>query len=334
MEQMFSPGARQFTPIVEIGSSERCMHKKDITSLQWYPLDSGMFASASHDNNVHLWDTNSEVVIRKFNLENSIYSIDLSLCAQNHTLIAAACEDHCLHLCDIRTGKSIWKLIEHHSRVLAVKWSPGQQYLLASGSEDGTLRLWDVRKTGKSLLTYDQHLDSRDPLKQRERARNYIKSHNGAVNGIAFTPDSVKILSTGTDQVMRCWRVHDGSNEFINYSAGQGTHSGLKNVAGKSKTNPLTVSKNGELVFHPSDTMVTVFEVQTGELVNTLNFHLKKVSSCVFHPDLQHLYSAGLDSQIAVWVPQSDEQDLQSVMEAEASDKWSEDSEEELYNLV
>jgi hypothetical protein len=43
-------------------------------------------------------------------LESEVYTAALSNCAQEHTLIAAACEDGKVYLCDIRTGKSIWKL--------------------------------------------------------------------------------------------------------------------------------------------------------------------------------------------------------------------------------
>jgi WD40 repeat protein len=69
-----------------------------------------MFVTSSLDCTVNLWDTNCEEVIRTFNVECGVNSIHLSPCAQSHSLIAAASEDSMIHLCDIRTGKSIWKL--------------------------------------------------------------------------------------------------------------------------------------------------------------------------------------------------------------------------------
>jgi len=198
--------------------------KKAISGLCWYPLDSGMFFTCSIDNTVNVWDTNSTNVIRIFDIEAPVYSIDVSRCALNHTLISAAAEDNMVHLCDIRTGKSIWQLKGHNGKVLETKWSPGQQYTLVSGSEDGSIRLWDVRKCNQSVLTFDQHLDAKDRSKVRKKGLGNIKSHNGAVNGLCFTPDSTRLISTGTDSTMRCWSVFDGANHFVNYPGVKNQH--------------------------------------------------------------------------------------------------------------
>jgi DNA excision repair protein ERCC-8 len=324
LEQMHSPEKFSFEPIVNIDSNTVGMHSKAISGLCWYPLDSGMFFTCSIDNTVNVWDTNSANVIRIFDIEASIYSIDVSRCALNHTLISAAAEDQMVHLCDIRTGKSIWQLKGHTARVLETKWSPGQQYTLASGSEDGSIRLWDTRKTNQSLLTFDQHLDAKDRSKVRKKGLGNIKSHNGAVNGLCFTPDSTKLISTGTDSTMRCWSVFDGANHFVNYP-------GVKNQHQKQRrTSYLAVSQNGELIFHPNDSFVVIYETKTGEVVNTLKNHFKPVTSCVYNPELQHLYTAGCDAQVNVWVPQFDEEISKDGEESEPEDNFSEISDDEI----
>lgn len=86
------------------------MHGKAISGLCWYPLDSGIFLTSSLDNTVNVWDTNTTEVIRIFDIETSVYSVDMSHCALDHSLISAAADDQIVHLCDIRTGKSIWQL--------------------------------------------------------------------------------------------------------------------------------------------------------------------------------------------------------------------------------
>jgi len=323
LEQMHSPDKYSFEPIVNIDTDTLGMHKDAISGLCWYALDSGIFFTSSIDNTVNVWDTNSTNVIRIFDIEASVYSIDVSRCALNHSLIAAAAEDQVVHLCDIRTGKSIWQLKGHTARVLDTKWSPGQQYTIASGSEDGSIRLWDVRKCNQSLLVFNQHLDAKDKSKIRKKGLGNIKSHNGAVNGLCFTPDSTRLLSTGTDNTMRCWSVFDGANHFVNYP-------GIKNKSQKQRrTNYLAVSQNGELVFHPNDSFVVIFETKTGEVVNTLKNHFKPVTSCVYNPELQHLYTAGCDAQINVWLPLVDEEMPLEEIESEPEDNFSQISDDE-----
>jgi hypothetical protein len=115
---------------------------------------------------------------------------------------------------------------------------------------------------------------------------------------------------------MRRWSVFDGSNDFVHFQ-------GLKNQYNKwNKTTFFTVSSDGELVFCPSATAVTIYEIGTGEIVNSLKYHFVHVNSCVYHPELQHLYSAGGDLQITTCVPVGDEL-IDDAEVSEDDDNWS-----------
>mmetsp|Transcript_12934 Transcript_12934/g.24295 ORF Transcript_12934/g.24295 Transcript_12934/m.24295 type:complete len:567 (-) Transcript_12934:124-1824(-) len=68
-------------------------------------------------------------------------------------------DDRVVYLCDIRSGSMTHQLIGHGvGGVSCVKWSPIHDYLLASGSRDGTIKLWDIRKAGSAacLATLDR----------------------------------------------------------------------------------------------------------------------------------------------------------------------------------
>ena len=56
---------------------------------------------------------------------------------------------------DLRIGRSIVTLQGHVKGVLALDWSPNG-YMLASGSEDHTCRVWDLR-TRKCAYTLPCH---------------------------------------------------------------------------------------------------------------------------------------------------------------------------------
>ena len=49
--------------------------------------------------------------------------------------------------------------VGHTDKVYAVAWSPVDPHVLVSGGDDGTIRLWDVRRGGGGacLLTFNQH---------------------------------------------------------------------------------------------------------------------------------------------------------------------------------
>jgi hypothetical protein len=76
----------------------------------------------------------------------------------------------------------------HESSVNSVGFSPdGKQ--LASGSEDKTIKIWDVT-TGKVL--------------------NTLKGHEGWVNSVGFSPDGKKLASGSADKTIKIWDVTTG----------------------------------------------------------------------------------------------------------------------------
>lgn len=60
-------------------------------------------------------------------------------------------------LCDMASGSTSHILRSHTAAVLALAWSPLRDHCLATGGQDNTIVLWDVRMASGPLMSLDQH---------------------------------------------------------------------------------------------------------------------------------------------------------------------------------
>lgn len=127
-----------------------------ISSLEWYPQDSGMFVSALSNGSLSIWDTNELAVAYTFKLGASILTSKIRS-YESGALIAAGLSDNKIKLCDTRTGDSCLALQGHTAGVSAVDWCPSSIHQLASASLDGTMKVWDVRRGGDNppIMSFD-----------------------------------------------------------------------------------------------------------------------------------------------------------------------------------
>ncbi|HEX5442203.1 MAG TPA: WD40 repeat domain-containing protein [Pirellulales bacterium] len=82
----------------------------------------------------------------------------------------------------------------HREPVLAVAFSPGNQYL-ATGSGDRTIALWNVER-GLWNLVMGAHDRS-------------LRAHDAAVTSLAFRPDGSLLASAGADGAVKLWNTSD-----------------------------------------------------------------------------------------------------------------------------
>lgn len=126
-----------------------------------------------------------------------------------HPVWALAAHEHNLaigdrqgaHLLDLRARSP--RHLMHEARVIALKFSPKGQYL-ASGDDEGKLRLWDVRKTS-------------DPLIKNTYAAGF--------KAIAFRPNNLEdhfMIGTGVaDHCLREFSIKLGQETVFDSNAGQ-----------------------------------------------------------------------------------------------------------------
>ncbi|TVY47925.1 DNA excision repair protein [Lachnellula occidentalis] len=321
-------------------------HKFGVTHLSFYPFDSAAFLSSSYDHHLKLYATETRTVSADFDLKSIIYTHALSPIAQ-HVLVACATQHPAVRLVDLRSGANTHSLTGHHGALLSLAWSPTLDYILASGGVDGTVRLWDIRKSSGQLGVLDMEdstgIAGTDGLGKSSRSRDTGKAHHGAVNGLTWTDNGYYLVSAGHDERARVWNATTGANTLASFGPT------LKN--GHLSSLPLIISPTAstppgqELLFYPSERELLVFELHQGRLIRRLKVPgpniasvrsrtgerntKNRITGLVFRGQADGIYSAHTDGQIRAWLPKTAEDDRLEIEEEDSLKRHAQDDEDE-----
>lgn len=92
---------------------------------------------------VHLWDLQDRILVRKYQgLTQGFYTIHSGFGGLGQEFIASGSEDNKVFVWHIRRELPLATLTGHSRTVNCVHWNPRYPHLLASASDDGTVRLW------------------------------------------------------------------------------------------------------------------------------------------------------------------------------------------------
>ncbi len=281
-----------------------------ISSIDWYPYDTGAFITGSLDHSVKIWDTNEFCPIANFDLGSKVF------CAKVHStnsqsFVAAATEKHGIRLCDMNSGSSVHTLQGHREAVTQVAWSPSSEYLLASGDKVGSVKVWDIRKggTSASLLSLDWQQDhtataNPDPFYRHinHRLDAIARAHEDAIMALVYSSCGNFLVSSGNDRRIRLWDAHSGNMHTTNYTGGRRSV-----FPYQMKTLSLPSSGSvGDIIALPRDQCdVALYSMHStsGDPFHTLAGHFKHVNAIAYRDRLQQLCTGGKDGMIFLWEP-------------------------------
>jgi WD40 repeat protein len=169
---------------------------------------------------------------------------------------------------------------------------------LASGSDDTTIRIWDIN--GRTL--------------------KILEGHTGGVSSLVLLPDG-SLASGSYDRTIRRWDIEEKTpikvQDVYSIGGGYGGSFGrtmprwyiekktpiktFNKLAGHTEgVSSLVLLPDGSLASGSYDKIIRIWETFKGEIIKVLNGHTDWVSSLVVLPD-GSLVSASYDKTIRIW---------------------------------
>lgn len=206
----------------------------------------------------------------------------------------------------------------HSKRITDIAFSPDGA-ALASGSDDSSVRLWDVNE-GKETFHLRGHTE---PIAgvvfspdgsilasgaednsvrlwdvQQGQQVHCLEGHSGKVTSIAFSPDGLVLASGSADNSVRLWDVQRGQ-EVDRLVGHWGRSGGVTCVA---------FSPNGLILADGSlDFTVRLWDAQAGRGIGHLTTHSDCVRFVAFSPDGSVLASGSDDNSVKLWLVETGE---------------------------
>lgn len=146
--------------------------------------------------------------------------------------------------------------------------SPSLGNIFASGSDDQTVKIWD--------------------LNSRQKIRT-LKGHSGWVYDVAISPDARTVVSTSNDQTIKIWDLSTGAE--IRTLTG---HQGLISAVAISPDNRTIASVS-------YDKTIKIWDLHTGQAIRTLTGHKSEILAVAISPDGQKVVSGSADRTIKIW---------------------------------
>ncbi|RKU06946.1 hypothetical protein C6501_17950 [Candidatus Poribacteria bacterium] len=177
-------------------------------------------------------------------------------------------------------------ILKHGSSIQSIEFSPVDVSLVASASDDHTVKIWDLQRNTATTLT----------------------GHTDKVNAVAFSPDGKLLVSGGNDRALKLWDVQLKQNIA--------TLKHIPSGVSPSQINSVAFSPDGEMFASAGYQSVKLWDVGNRREIATLT-HDDWVHAVVFSPDGQ-LLAAVDGKRMKIW----DVRKRQIIKQLESDANW------------
>jgi WD40 repeat protein len=232
--------------------------------------DGKQLATSGGDDTVNLWDIygNQQGTIKT---QQEITNLAFS---SNGKSLATSGNNGIVYLWNT-FGKKIDTIKVNQKDIADMLFSPDGKYLAISGEVDNTPSWW-----GRIVTVTLWNISS----KQKTEIDN---QHKNLINGVAFSPDSKQLATSGSDDIARLWNI--SGKQLAEFKGHQG------------RVNNVVFSPDGkQLATSGDDGMARLWDT-SGRQLAEIQGNQGSITSVVFTPDGKQLATSGDNGTTRLW---------------------------------
>lgn len=256
--------------------------------------DDTILASGGKDNIIRVWNLVTGKSYARNNHTDWVTSIAIS---RDNKYLVSGSYDNTVKVWDLNNEIQLLSDSKkvpggHSDNVVSVAISPDSQYVF-SGSKDKTINVWKLNNG------------------QLEQPRT-LKGNPGTVWSLDVSPDGETLVSGSQGNTVKIWKWKDEKKSAINllrnnkYTVCPLLDEEILPLPADcffGDVNTVAISLDGKMIAAGSDDgTISLWELETGNLLTTGRTHRREVWSVTFDPNNnQRLLSSGADYYVRLW---------------------------------
>ncbi|KAK9172497.1 WD domain G-beta repeat family protein [Cryptosporidium meleagridis] len=167
-------------------------HEDQVNKIVVHPFSKHLF-SASSDETWRIWDieTLNQVQVQEGH-SRPIFGLDVH---QDGALVVSGDSGGVFRVWDIRTGRSILSQLAHSKKIITSQFSPNYDATFITSSQDNYIKIWDLRRFDKPLLSS-------------------LLGHSKQISKVQYEPKKGRyIASASLDESIKIWSTSRLKNE-------------------------------------------------------------------------------------------------------------------------
>jgi WD40 repeat protein len=255
-------------------------HGFPVTALA-FKADGKVLATVSEDSAIRLWygeagQVRSMLLGHAVGITGSVRVVAFH--PDGHQLVTGN-GDMRVNVWDVNGVVPLHSYSGHKNRITAVTFRPHHNDQLATSSDDGTVKVWDLKPRVQALLQAG------------------AGPQGSQLYSVSFSADGKSVAAGGSDGWAKVWDTRSG-RETVNATTGH--RQTVRSVAFRAD--------GKQVVTGSDDATARVWDADTGRELVTLTGHTRGVWGVAYSPDGKEVATASQDGTARVWDARSGQQ--------------------------